>query len=147
MRSSSSPSRQRGVAILEFALILPILIILLFMVTEFGRALMNYDAVTKSVRQAARYLSIQAPGTKLTEARNLVVYGNTAGSGSPIVPGLSLTNVPDPTWDATGSLPEINVVTVTVTGYIFTPLITTAFGLDFGPITFNDISAKMRSAL
>ena len=53
--------RQKGVAIVEFALVLPFLLLLTFITTEFGRAIWEYNTLTKSVRDAARYLSIQTP--------------------------------------------------------------------------------------
>jgi Flp pilus assembly protein TadG len=70
--------RQGGVALVEFALILPFLLLLSITAVELGRAIWQYDALTKSVRDAARYLSLQTPGdaTRMTRARNLVVYGN-----------------------------------------------------------------------
>lgn len=145
-----NPSRkrwQRGVALLEFALVLPFLLVLTFIVTEFGRAMMQYDTLAKSARQAARYLSVQTPGTKIAEARNLVVYGNTAGTGSPLVPGLTLANVPDPTWQAAGSAPGITTVTVQIVGFTFTPLVNGLYWASWGSLSFNNIVATMRSHL
>jgi hypothetical protein len=136
---------QRGAAIIEFALILPLLLLLTFTVTEFGRALYQYNTITKSVRDAARYLSVQTPNTHLTEARNLIVFGNTAGTGTPLALGLTTSLVPDPTWQAVGTGPVINVVTVKVSGYAFQSLWPSVFGIRFGSITFSDISATMRS--
>ena len=138
---------QQGVAIVEFALVLPMLILLLLIVTELGRALMQYNTVAKSVRDAGRYLSIQLPNTKLTEAKNLVVYGNTAGTGSPLVTGLSTGLVPDPTWQPAGTDPIITTVTVQVSGYAFTPMVPSVFGMSLGPYTFAPIRATMRSHL
>ncbi|MDE2605391.1 MAG: pilus assembly protein [Burkholderiales bacterium] len=138
-------SLQRGTAAVEFALILPLLLVLTLMVTELGRALMQYDTLTKSVRDAARYLSVQTPHTHQAQAQNLVVYGNTAGTGTPLVPGLSLANVPAPTWQPAGSVPAITTVTVQVTGFTFQPMIQSVFGLSLGPYTFGAISATMRS--
>jgi Flp pilus assembly protein TadG len=137
-------NRQNGVALVEFALVLPLLLLLSFIVTEYSRALYQYNTIAKSVRDAARYLSIQTPGTKNTEARNLVVYGNLAGAGSPLAIGLNLSQVPNPAWQLAGTSPVINTVTVRVTGYTFRPLIASAFGLNFGNITYADISATMR---
>lgn len=139
--------KQDGVALVEFALILPLLLLLTFITTEFGRAVYQYNTLTKSVRNAVRYLSVQAPGTKLTEARNLVVYGNTGGTGSPLVIGLALSNVPTPTWQTAGTVPVINTVRVRITGYVFRPLVTSAFGVSFRNLTYNDITATMRSPL
>ena len=138
-------TRERGVALVEFALILPLLLILSFITVEFGRALYQFNTVAKSVRDAARYLTVQPPGTHLTEAANLVVYGNTAGSGSPIASGLSTTYVQTPVWQTVGTDPVMNTVTIRVSGYGFQSMFTSAFGLTFGPFTYSDITATMRS--
>lgn len=139
--------RQTGVAIVEFALIVPLLLLLSFTATEFGRALYQYNILAKSVRSAARYLSFQAPGTHQAEAQNLVVYGNTAGTGAPLAPNLSLSNVTGPTWQTAGSNPLINTVTIGITGYTFHSLFASVFGISFGDVTFNPISATVRSPI
>ena len=55
-----SMCNQRGAALIELAFVLPVLLIMTFIVTEFGRAIYQYDTLTKSVRDATRYLTIQA---------------------------------------------------------------------------------------
>jgi hypothetical protein len=137
----------RGVALVEFALILPFLLLLSIIAVEFGRAIWQYNTLTKSVRDAVRYLSVQTPGTRITQARNLVVYGNLAGTGNPVVIGLTAAHVPDPVWQNAGTAPVINTVTITVSGYSFQSMFSTAGGLTFGTIPFSDISATMRSYL
>ncbi len=145
-------TRQSGVAIVEFALTLPLLLLLTMITTEFGRAIYQYNTIVKSVRGAVRYLSSQTPSsaltadpTAITAATNLVVYGNTAGTGTSLVPGLTVGNVTTPTWQTTGSVPLINTVTITVTGYTFQPLVHgSIFGIVFGDMTFGDITATMR---
>ncbi|HWI81808.1 TadE family protein [Ramlibacter sp.] len=141
---------QRGVALVEFALVLPFLLLLTFIVTEFGRAMYQYNALTKSVRDATRYLSTQMPGTHVTEAKNLAVYGNLTGSGTPLVPGLTIAKVQDPTWQTVSGTPTINTVRITISGYTFQPLFSGAFGATFfggESITFSPISATMRTYL
>jgi Flp pilus assembly protein TadG len=143
---------QKGVALVEFALILPFLLLLSITAAEFGRAIWEYNTLTKSVRDAARYLSIQTPGsaTEVDRARNLMVYGNLSGTGTPLAIGLSLANVPSPgccTWQTAGTGPVINTVTVRITGYTFRSMFATVFGQQFGAIQFSDISATMRSFL
>jgi Flp pilus assembly protein TadG len=142
--------KQHGVALVEFALILPFLLILSITTVELGRAIWEYNTLTKSVRDAARYLSIQTPGTKVTQARNLMVYGNLSGTGTPLAMGLTLSNVPDPgccSWQTAGSAPVINTVTVRISGYTFRPMFASAFGVSFATVTFSDIKATMRSYL
>lgn len=134
---------------MEFALILPLLLILTFVTTEYSRALFQYNILTKSVRDAARYLSVYNPGdaTKFPIAKNLVVYGNPAGTGSPLVIGLTTTLVPNPVWQTAGTAPVINTVTIRVTGYVFRPLFASALNVNFGNLAYADISATMRAPL
>ncbi len=141
-------NRQSGVALVEFALILPLLLVLTFSVVELGRAIYQFNTITKSVRDAVRYLSTQTPGTGIAEARNLIVYGSPSASGrTPLVIGLTTAQVPDPVWATAGEQPLINTVTVQVQGYIFNSPFGNVFGIDFGPITFPPISATMRTQL
>ena len=138
-------TRQKGTAIVEFALILPLLLLLTMITTEFGRAIYQYNTIVKSLRNATRYLSLQTQNTKITEAKNLVVFGNIAGTGPALVPGLTLAQVATPTWQTIGSGPLINTVKITVTGYTFRSMFTSVFGVTFGDKIFAPISATMRS--
>jgi Flp pilus assembly protein TadG len=141
---------QRGTAIVEFALVLPLLLLLTMTTTEFGRAIYQYNTIVKSLRDATRYLSMQTPNTKLTEAKNLVVFGNIAGTGPALVPGLTVAKVSIPPWQQIGSTPVINTVKVTVTGYKFHSLFASVFGVTFGDVNgdipFGPISASMRGS-
>jgi Flp pilus assembly protein TadG len=152
MKKTSNPRPQRGAALIELALIMPLLLLLTFITTEFGRAMYEYNTVVKATRDAVRYLSVQTPGTHITEARNLMVYGNTAGTGTPLASGLSLTNVPAGsccTWQTVGANPIINTVTVRITSYTFHSLFPSVMGIVFadanGNIVFSDITATMRA--
>lgn len=51
------PSSQSGAAAIELAFILPLLLLILGGMVEFGRAMWHYDALAKGARDAARYLS------------------------------------------------------------------------------------------
>ena len=139
--------RQRGVALVEFAFVLPLLLVLSLTSAELGRAVYRYNTTAKVVRDAVRYLSAQTPNDPVAtaHARNLIVYGNVAGSGVPLDSALAAANVPAPTWQTAGSAPLINTVTIRVTGYQFRPMIANMFGARFATFTFNDISATMRS--
>lgn len=143
---------QHGAALVELALIIPMLLLLTLVTTEFGRAMYEYNAVVKSTRDAVRYLSVQTPNTHVTEARNLIVYGNTAGTGTPLARGLSLSNVPAGsccTWQSAGAGPIITTVTVRVSSYAFHSMFRSVFGVVFadanGNIVFSDITATMRA--
>ncbi len=49
--------RRDGIASVEFAIVLPLMVLMLFGTIEFGRLLVDYQVVNKSVRDAVRYLS------------------------------------------------------------------------------------------
>ncbi|MDQ1919949.1 TadE/TadG family type IV pilus assembly protein [Massilia pseudoviolaceinigra] len=139
--------RQQGVALVEFAFVLPLLLIVSLMCAELGRAVYRYNTTAKTVRNAVRYLSVQTPGTHVVEARNMILYGNVAGTGTLLDPALTAARVPAPTWQTAGSDPLMNTVTIRVSGYQFRPLMANMFGARFAVISFNDISATMRSPL
>ena len=96
-------TRQRGLAMTEFAIVLPVVLMLLLAIAEFGRAFWEYNTLTQAVRDAGRYASsrglfgstgvVVITGALRTEVSNLVVYGNVAGSGEPILEGLATANV------------------------------------------------------
>jgi Flp pilus assembly protein TadG len=92
--------RMRGVAAIEFAIMLIPLVLLGAGVAEFGHAIYQYEALTKGTRDAARYLSTYLPNDPaypLAQARCLVVYGTPTcpanNSGTPLVPGLTTSMV------------------------------------------------------
>ncbi len=101
--AACSPRDCRGVASVELAIALPVLLLLLTATVEVGRLLSEYDTLTKSVRNAARYLAANAlQGTTgvvsitaqvQSATANLVVTGNVNGTGSALLPGLVSANV------------------------------------------------------
>jgi Flp pilus assembly protein TadG len=52
----------------EFALILPMMLVVMFMITEFGRALYQYNALTTAVREAARQGVVSGSGSAIAVA-------------------------------------------------------------------------------
>jgi Flp pilus assembly protein TadG len=91
-------SRTRGVVAVEFALVLMPMIVLVTGVAEFGRAIYQYETLTKATRDAARYLSVYLPSDPAyptAAAQCLVVYGSTTcgASGTELVPGLTTSMV------------------------------------------------------
>ena len=96
-------NRQTGIATVEFAIVLPLLLVLLLGVTEIGRAMIRYNALTKAAQEGARYAAayallgstgvVDVTPQLLTEVRNVVVFGNTAGGGRPVLGGLQTAQV------------------------------------------------------
>lgn len=99
---AKGPLRQRGIATVEFAIVAPLLLLLMLATAELGRAFYTYNTLTKTVRDGARYASIAAlNGAKVidltpqiqTDTKNVVVYGNTTPDGQPVLQGLSTGQV------------------------------------------------------
>ena len=90
--------RQSGVATVEFAIGAPVLFFLMLAIVEIGRAFVQYAVLSNAVRNAARYLAVEAingsTGTvvltaqDISQTQNLVVNGTT-GTGTAILPGLA----------------------------------------------------------
>jgi len=52
---ASSTESQRGATVVEYALVAPLLFLLIFGVIEFGRGIATYTAVSSAAREGARY--------------------------------------------------------------------------------------------
>jgi Flp pilus assembly protein TadG len=98
---------QRGLAMVEFAISVPVILLLMFGSFEFGHLMIEYSALNDGVRNAARYVAgavlqgtadtmvTGSPGwTDLVrQGQNLAVFGNIGGTGSAILPGLTTGRV------------------------------------------------------
>jgi hypothetical protein len=88
-----------GTAVIEAAVVVPVLIIIMVGLADFGRAYATLSAAQKSLRGATRYLATLPPAAVcdwgLTKARNLAVYGRTdPPTGSvPLVAGWSVGSI------------------------------------------------------
>ncbi len=60
-RSASQGARDRGAAAVEFALLLPILLLLVFGIIDFGRALNAQVTLTQAAREGARLAALNQP--------------------------------------------------------------------------------------
>ena len=127
---------ERGTQLLEFALLLPFLIVLFASAVEMGRMFYTYTTLQKSTEVGARYLSSAkvSAGSYATAdtdtAKNLVVCG-VAGSCSgqiPVAKNLTASNV---TITNPGTSLGTRYVTVKVT-YAYQPLV-----FNLGTLTGN----------
>ena len=97
----ASSAKQRGIATVEVALAVPMLLVIVLMTAEFSRVFYQYNTLTKSVRDGSRYLAQNAlsgnllnsiPQGTLNETRNLVISGNPNG-GASLLTGLTQNDV------------------------------------------------------
>lgn len=149
--------RQRGVAAVEFGFLIIPLTLMLFGLSEYGRAIYQYNTLVKATRDATRYLSTVDKGQGWPQARCLAMHGDLTCEAPLLAPGLTdatvdicdASNCASHSLVSTGS-GAVNLVTVTISGYQFQSIINFPLaGLNIGApnITFSDISNTMRQAL
>jgi Flp pilus assembly protein TadG len=97
--------REEGAAAVEFALVLPLLMLILFGIIEFGFAFYNKEVITNASREGARAGIVQAP--KLTETAIKDVAKNYLQAA-----GWDKTKANISVTGAAGSFPSSLTVTV-----------------------------------
>ena len=113
-RHKSNRTHERGATLVEFAIAATVFLTSMFAVVEFGRALWTHNALADAARRGARYAVINAPDA--AKVKNVVVYGNDAGTGQPILNNLTTANV-----DVSYNNFAVNkgTVSVSITNYQF----------------------------
>lgn len=111
----SAPGNERGAVAVEFALILPIFLILILGILEFGRAFNIQISLSEAARESARYTAVHHgdPGFSIAAAQNVGV------AAAPSVP-LSTGNIKITYSSGSACATGINVIsTVTYpTGFV-----------------------------
>jgi Flp pilus assembly protein TadG len=128
---------EQGVQLVEIAIVIPILLMLFAAVGEFGRYFYEYTTLAKAARVGVRLMSTKTLKVTLTkdwilDTKKLVVYGNTAGTGTPIMTGLTVDNVDVQFAGGTYSAPRTGVpttVTISIINYKHQPV------FDLGKLT------------
>lgn len=155
-----------GVAAIELALILPVLLIMCFGTLEIAHALTVYKRVVTQTRLGVRYLATQAPGKGAIEAQCLVKTGEVSSTlpcnGALLLPGMAGATVTVSDSSTTPATKRsqltsssanglrVNLVTVTVSNYNHQMILGNALGglvSSSSTITFAPISATMRQVL
>ncbi|HXL80337.1 MAG TPA: TadE/TadG family type IV pilus assembly protein [Pyrinomonadaceae bacterium] len=130
----------RGLQLVELAIAIPVLVLLFAAVAEFGRYFQTYTTLAKGSRVAARYLATaRANGLDDLSAKNLVVYGNVAGAGTPIVNGLTVDNVSITRRNGAGAVTTgfPSTVTIEITNFKHTPI------FDLGKLMNSSLSLNI----
>jgi Flp pilus assembly protein TadG len=92
LRLKKCKDNERGSTLVEFAIGVTVFATAMFAVLEFSRALWAHNALTDAARRGARYATMNLESNS-AEVKNVVVYGNPAGTGNPMLPNLSTTDV------------------------------------------------------
>ncbi len=97
MRRRFDRCRERGQSLAEFSLILPVFIILVFGIIDFGMGLRAYITVAQATREGARYAAVGNPAGTFTSGGSGDCDGNTStsavGKVCSTMNGLNLSNI------------------------------------------------------
>ena len=121
MRMSNFRRSECGAALVEFAIVLPVLILLVFGIIDFGRMLFTLNNLTSAVREGARLAAVQPAGTALQAVVQPRVssYVTSFGGSSSVT-----VNVTPATTQATTQFITVQIVSYPFT--FLTPLPTIA---------------------
>jgi Flp pilus assembly protein TadG len=119
MKGKSGFRSERAAAMVEFAIVLPILLLLVFGIIDFGRALYTLNNLTAAVREGARLASTQispdpTTGGSMSAVSTAVTNYVVAFGGNSGAPTISET--------FSGAPPNMQSVTVQIVNYPFTPI-------------------------
>ena len=106
---------ERGTAMVEMAIVLPIIILFFLGMIDFGRAIFLYNNLTNAAREGARFGASQVQG------------GSTPPAPGPIqdTTKVRIVDFSGQPLDATASIvatTTISKITVTITNYSFKPI-------------------------
>jgi hypothetical protein len=145
------PDHQRGVALVETAICLPVLLFLMLAAGDLTNALVQHNTLTKAVRDGARYAAgvaldhsvkvFDVTPSIVSDTQSLVVFGDTSGSGTPILPNLALGDVT--VTDVGGEIVEVRAA-YAYTGIIGSVLPAFGFGSDLSLALNLEASVRMR---
>lgn len=143
---------EAGAAVVEAAIVTPVLVTLAFGTIEFSNVFWDHQQISTGVRDAARYLArVEDPtdGTAQTRAKEIAVYGNATGTGTPRVNGFTTGGVTVGTAtiaNAAGTYRgpnPITIVTVTATVTYLQLGMLSALGLTPPTITISHSERSM----
>lgn len=121
---------RRGSAMVEFAIGSGVLVLAFAGTFQFGYTFFEYNNLENAVARGAIYASVvpydsatTTPSTAFqTAVQNMVLYGSPTAGTSPVLPGLTTSNV-NFTVAFTNGVPS--AMTVSITGYTISSLFTT----------------------
>ena len=104
--------KQNGSSLLEFVVVSLVFFVMLIAICAGGNLYYTHNALVESTRRGARFAALQAGATpagtphvtpsdqacdttspSLTAIKNYTMYGNTAGTGTKLAPGLTTANI------------------------------------------------------
>jgi len=134
MKIRTFASCDSGAALVEFAIVLPILLLLVFGVVDFGRALYTVNNLTSAVREGARLASTQISPDPTTGGSQAAV---TTAVQSYVVAFGGNAGAPTVSESFVGAPPAMQSITVQIVNYPFTPITPLAGLIGLGTIRMS----------
>ena len=135
---SVTPERERGSVLVEFALVVPILLVIFAGIVDFALMMQRREVVTNAAREGARMASLPGYGHADVQARVFAYLNDGIGAGAYLnatVPALTAVTI------TPGVGPPIQAVRVDVelrSRYsILGPMMALIGGSNFGTITLR----------
>lgn len=121
---------EEGAALVEFAIIVPVMLILLLGTAEIGRAVWYHHIVNEGIRDGVRYLArMPLTATFIDQSKNMVLTGSPVGGSprlaywtDPTTINVAVTNVDNSAGTYRGPDP-LPVITMTATVPFSFPLL------------------------
>jgi Flp pilus assembly protein TadG len=126
----------RAAAMVEFAIVLPVLLLIVFGIVDFGRALYTLNDLTAAAREGARKAAVQLPDpttaavqstVKSTVRAYVIAFGGDSLKDSDI-------NV---TYNPSTAIATLQSINVQIVSYPFKPITPLAGMIGMGTITMS----------
>jgi Flp pilus assembly protein TadG len=137
---------EEAAQLVEFALVLPMLLLVVLGIAEFGFIFQRYEVVTNAAREGARMAVLPGYTTADVDARVRVYVTEGRVPTTSTNPAVAVTDVSIPIG---GGLPPINAKRVTVTythGYTFVPKIAGWFGATYTTVALKAVAEMRKEA-
>ena len=137
---------EEAAQLVEFALVLPMLLLVILGIAEFGFIFQRYEVVTNAAREGARMAVLPGYTTADVIARVRVYVTNGRVPTTVTNPNIVVTDVTIPVG---AGLPSINAKRVSVTythGYTFLPKISTWFGATYTTVPLKAVAEMRKEA-
>jgi Flp pilus assembly protein TadG len=124
---------ERGAALVEFALVVPFLMLIMCATIDFGLAVYTLNNLTAAVREGGRFAASRSPYAPANDSTiNNRVYNYIAGmNNNGMTPAQVRATITSTIPDGAGN------ITVKITGYIYKPFTPLAPLLNLGTISLS----------
>lgn len=129
----TTTNKEEGASAVEFALVLPILMVLVLGIIQFGFIFFHYISITHAAREGARWAALEQEDHEVRE------------KVKKSAPGLALTDADidiKPAGDRSGLIGEPVTVTVQYKTPVIAPLIGNAIGVSGPEISLSNHSTQ-----